>query len=226
MWDDIVLNAVHRWVRSPLSCWKAKRWNPLHLLWDSSNKAHNSRSWQRGGGEVGLHWAGPLHLPERHWPPAHLTCEVLDFSLPTPPELWRLEPPPRSPGWGPSSGGCLPPLWGQPAPPWCRANTSRPAHLSSPVFHVLVLCLACDTLVFCRQPEGSLSSAFFAQSFFCLEGPNPLLPRQVPVTLKSYFTQQPLQAAFVPLLPTSPRAHSCLYFLLSDLLPPPDLGMW
>lgn len=101
MWDDIVLNAVHRWVRSPLSCWKAKRWNPLHLLWDSSNKAHNSRSWQRGGGEVGLHWAGPLHLPERHWPPAHLTCEVLDFSLPTPPELWRLEPPPRSPGWGP-----------------------------------------------------------------------------------------------------------------------------
>ena len=63
MWDDIVLNAVHRWVRSPLSCWKAKRWNPLHLLWDSSNKAHSAWSWQRGGGEVGLHWVGPLHLP-------------------------------------------------------------------------------------------------------------------------------------------------------------------
>lgn len=108
----------------------------------------------------------------------------------------------RSPGWGPSSGGCLPPLWGQPAPPLMQSKHLLACPSPAPALHVLVLCLACDT-AFCRQPEGSLSSAFFAQSFFCLEGPNPLLPRQVPVTLKPY-SQQPLQAKlFVPLLPTS-----------------------
>lgn len=185
MWDDIVLNAVHRWVRSPVSCWKAKRWTPLHLLWDSSNKAHRAWSWWRGGGEVGLRWAGPLHLPERHRPPTHLTCEVLDFSLPAPPhpscDAWCLHHAPQAEV--PSSGHCLSLLWGRPAPPWCRANTSWPAHLSSPVFHVLVLCLACDALVFCGQPEGSLFSAF-AQSFFCLEGPNPLLPQTGPSHFK------------------------------------------
>lgn len=59
MRDDIVLNTLHCRVRSSISCWKGKRWNLLHLLWDRSDK----QSPQGSVAAESLRWSGPLRSP-------------------------------------------------------------------------------------------------------------------------------------------------------------------
>ena len=210
MWNDIVLNAVHRWVRSSISGWKGKRWNPLHLLWDSSDKQspRGSAAAQR------WRWSGP---PLSSTPPAPRT-PLASYSA----DLQRIRFSPLSnlgcdaqslhhavlagtpsPHAAVKGGGLSPPQR-YPAPAWCRPSTCWPAcSLSSPIFHAPVLHLAHDVLVFHRHQAGSLLSAFAWSFLFCLEGPNPLLPqgRSRPA-FKSYFTEQPLQGVFAARVPT------------------------
>lgn len=183
MWDDIVLNTVHYWVRSSISCWKGKRGNLLiyfEAVWQT--KPTELLQWRARGG-VGYSWAVPTSwnlcfcMPN----PSHL--RVLPLSTAhalilreSVTQRWLGSPRQHIALMG-SCSFLLDDFQPQLDTELSAASCLSP--LQSYLPHTYsVLCTWCS--IFCRFLAMPHLSAFVQSSLLCWEGSNPLLPQSRP----------------------------------------------